>query len=84
MNRLPAAMFLVLACAGAQAQPYPSKPIRMVVPSTPVGRIDRLAPRLAFPLTVTPGPHAEPGIPAGPKTSTPPATTTWLTRSATC
>jgi tripartite-type tricarboxylate transporter receptor subunit TctC len=34
---------LLLAVAGANAQNYPSKPIRMIVPSTPGGSVDTLA-----------------------------------------
>jgi tripartite-type tricarboxylate transporter receptor subunit TctC len=40
MNRLVTSLFLLLASAAASAQPFPSKPIRIVIPFVPGGPSD--------------------------------------------
>jgi tripartite-type tricarboxylate transporter receptor subunit TctC len=58
--RFPLLLFLVIACAGAWAQPYPSKPLRVILPVPAGGYYDmvtrtvsqRLAERLGQPVVV--------------------------------
>jgi tripartite-type tricarboxylate transporter receptor subunit TctC len=49
------AITLVLGTASAQAEPYPTRSIRIVVPATPGGAIDVIARMLADKLTVSMG-----------------------------
>ncbi|MBS0382233.1 MAG: tripartite tricarboxylate transporter substrate binding protein, partial [Proteobacteria bacterium] len=55
MNRMyfPLCAALVLACAaaGAQAQTYPDKAVRIVVPYPPGGAVDQVTRRIAQKLT---------------------------------
>jgi len=56
LNRCLTVLATALVCAGvAQAQPYPNKPIRLVVPFTPAGTSDQLGRALAEKMAATLG-----------------------------
>ena len=57
MKRLLVLLALAFACAGAHAQPWPSKPVRLITPFNPGGAIDIYSEAVFPTLRVVPNPR---------------------------